>query len=101
MSAENQAGQPMKEVNDPTREDMAGWADWAAFLRRHGIERAAAWVLDAAGPLTLLGAQAIYLGGPLLRPAFSNQQIGRLAALLEDQQEVKKFTAFLIQEPPE
>ena len=91
----------MKAANNPTREDMTGWADWAVFLRRRGLDRAAAWLLDAAGPLTLLGAQALYLGGPLLRPAFSNLQISRLAALLEDQQEVKRFTAFLMQEPPE
>jgi hypothetical protein len=54
--------------------------------------------LEAAGPLTLLGAQVLYAGSPLLRPAFSGSQVGALARLLEDDAEARAFAAFLREE---
>ncbi len=76
----------------------AYWPIWADFLRRRGLENLAAWVLEAAGPLTLLGAQALYFGEPLLRPALSKTKINALAHLLEDGAETQAFTAFLREE---
>lgn len=81
-------------------ETRASWPGWADFLRRHGLENLAAWALEAAGPLTVLGAQALYLGGPLLRPALSNRFIEALAGLLEDHSEAQAFAAFLREEKP-
>jgi hypothetical protein len=83
---------------DSSPEGRASWPTWAEFLRRHGLESLVAWGLEAAGPFTVLGAQALYLGGPLLRPAFSNGQIEALAGLLEDHSELLAFTAFLREE---
>ncbi|PIZ24984.1 MAG: hypothetical protein COY47_08480 [Chloroflexi bacterium CG_4_10_14_0_8_um_filter_57_5] len=83
--------------NNPS-ELRALWLSWADFLRRLGLENLAAWALEAAGPLTVLGAQALYLGAPLLRPAFSDAQVGALAHLLEDDEETRAFAAFLREE---
>ncbi len=81
-------------------EAHASWPGWAEFLRRRGLENLAAWALEAAGPLTVIGAQALYLGGPLLRPVLSNSFIEALAGLLEDQSEAQAFAAFLREENP-
>jgi hypothetical protein len=80
---------------DPVSETRAVWPSWADFLRRHGLENLVAWALEAAGPLTLLGAQALYIGGPLLRPALTDIQRDALAGLLENRDEALAFTAFL------
>lgn len=85
----------IKMQTDSLPEGRASWPTWAEFLRRRGLESLAAWALESAGPLTVLGAQALYLGGPLLRPAFSNGQIDALAGLLEDHSEALAFAAFL------
>ena len=74
------------------------WPAWADFLRRLGLENLAAWALEAARPLTVLGAQALYLGAPLLHPAFSDTQVGALAHLLEDDEEAQAFASFLREE---
>jgi len=71
------------------------WSQWALFLHRHGMENLAAWALEAAGPLTALGAQLLYVAGPLLRPALSTGQIDSLASLLENGDESRAFAAFL------
>ena len=83
---------------EPVSEARAVWPGWADFLRRHGLENLVAWALEAAGPLTVLGAQALYIGGPLLRPAWSDMQRDALASLLEDRDEALAFTAFLREE---
>jgi hypothetical protein len=74
------------------------WPGWAEFLHRHGLENLVAWALEAAGPLAVLGAQALYMGGPLLRPALSDLQQDALADLLEDRHEALAFSAFLREE---
>ena len=76
----------------------SAWPVWADFLRRHEMENLAAWLLEAAGPLTLLGAQLLYIGGPLLRMLLPGLQREVLAGLLEDRDEALAFTAFLREE---
>jgi hypothetical protein len=87
-----------KMKTDSSPEGRASWPAWSEFLRRHRLEDLAAWVLEAAGPLTVLGAQVLYLGSPLLRPTFSNGQVDALAGMLEDHNELLAFTAFLREE---
>jgi hypothetical protein len=58
----------------------------------------AAWALEAAGPLTVLGAQVLYIGCPLLRPALTDAQRDALTTLLEDRDEVQALAAFLREE---
>jgi hypothetical protein len=83
---------------DPFSEARSAWNGWAEFLRQHGLENLVVWALEAAGPLTVLGAQALYLGGPLLRPALTDLQRDALAGMLEDRRETLAFTAFLREE---
>jgi len=78
----------------------ASWPAWADFLRQRGLGGLAAWALESAHPLTLLAAQALYLGRPLLRPTVSTGQIEALASLLEDQNEMQAFVTFLREEIP-
>lgn len=76
-------------------EPRAYWPGWAEFLRRHGLENLVAWALEAAGPLAVFGAQALYFGGPLFRPALSNAAVNGLANILEDEDERRSFVGFL------
>jgi hypothetical protein len=71
------------------------WRDWAAILHRWGMRDMAASFLEALGPLTVFGAQAIYLGQPLLNSILPRDRIQALADLLEDSDQVKDFAAFL------
>jgi hypothetical protein len=80
---------------DSVPEARSAWPGWAEFLHRHGLENLVAYVLEAAGPLAVLGAQALYIGGPLLRPALTDLQRDALADLLEDRDEALAFSAFL------
>jgi len=80
---------------DPLLKARASWPQWAEFLRQRRLEGLAVWVLEAVGPLAILGAQALYLGGPLIRPAVPDAQLEALAGMLEDRDELRDFTAFL------
>ena len=71
------------------------WPEWARLLQRWGIEDLASFILEAVGPLAFIGAQAIYMGQPFLGRSDSNGKLQALAELLEDQQSIKDFTAFL------
>jgi len=83
---------------DPNSEVRSAWHGWAELLHCYGLENLVAWLLEAAGPMTVLGAQALYLGGPLLRPAKTDMRWDALAGLLEDRDETLAFTAFLRKE---
>lgn len=76
----------------------SAWPVWVEFLHRHRLENLAAWALEAAGPLTVLGAQVLYIGGPLLRTALPDLQRDALASLLENRDEAMAFTTFLREE---
>lgn len=73
------------------RISLADWSEWAEFLHRWGLESIAAWVLDVGGPLTLLGAQALYLGQPFL----DRERVSALARLLEDDGQAQAFADYL------
>jgi hypothetical protein len=73
----------------------ASWPQWAEFLRRHRLESLAAWALEALGPLTLISAQVLHFGSPLVRPAFGSAHVESFASLLEDPGETRDFAAFL------
>jgi hypothetical protein len=71
------------------------WQNWANALYRWGLEDIAATLLEASGPLSLLGAQALYMGQPLLRSIFPDDQLNALANLLEDNHQTQAFATFL------
>jgi hypothetical protein len=83
---------------DQVSELHSTWPGWARFLRRYGLENLVAWALETAGPLSVLGAQVLYFGGPLLRPALTDMQRDALASLLEDREQALAFSAFLREE---
>ena len=66
------------------------WSDWAGKLQRLKLDAVTAWLLDAGAPFTLLGAQALFIARPFLGP-----QSEDLAHLLEDDDEVHAFAAYL------
>lgn len=77
-------------VSPSTPASRPFWPGWMDSLRRMGVDQAAALVLDAAGPLSVLLAQMVYLGQP-----FVGSQASMLGRLLEDQNEARAFAAFL------
>ena len=66
------------------------WSDWANQLHRLKLDAIAAWLLEAGAPVTLLGAQALFVARPFLGP-----QSEALAHWLEDDDEVHAFAAYL------
>ncbi|RME86687.1 MAG: hypothetical protein D6770_11315 [Anaerolineae bacterium] len=72
----------------------ADWSYWADLLRQWGLQDLAVRLLEAAGPLTVLGAQALYF----LQPFVQNDALHALAQTLEDDQEMRAFVAFLQRE---
>lgn len=67
------------------------WSAWAESLRRLKLDGIAAWVLEAGGPLTVLGAQALYMSQPFL----GGEKLGSLAQMLEEDEEVQAFARYL------
>lgn len=71
------------------------WPAWLETLHRWGLENFAAWLLEALGPVNLVGAQLVYLGQPVAEAFFSNEDLQALAHLLEHPQEAQAFVRFL------
>lgn len=72
-------------------EDQQIWRSWASILQRWGLEQWAASILEAAGPLSVLGAQAVYLSAPLLKNILPTAQLETLARTLEDANQTQAF----------
>jgi hypothetical protein len=66
---------------------------FAHQLNRVGMGKLAAFLLDAAGPLTLFGAQALFMMEPLF--GGFNNPIGDLARVLEDPEQVSELVECL------
>jgi len=75
--------------------DHPFWEVWIKTLRQWGMQSLVASVLEAAGPLTMLGAQMIYLSQPVLNGIMPGRQVDALATLLEDPVETRQFIVFL------
>jgi hypothetical protein len=67
------------------------WSTWAQTLRRLKLDGFAAWFLEAGSPLTLLGAQAVYLSQPFI----GGKRLDSLAQLLEEEEESQAFVRYL------
>jgi hypothetical protein len=67
------------------------WPRWAETLRRYQLDSLAVSLLEAVGPLFLLGAQALYL----VSPFWGGDQANALARMLESDDEAHQFAAFL------
>ncbi len=65
------------------------------FLTPVGDCEFVASFLDAVGPLSIVGAQAIYLFQPILNGIVSMDQLGALAQMLEEPEETKHFAEMI------
>ena len=72
----------------------AFWPAWAERLQIWKLDAFAAWLLEAGGPYTLLGAQALYFAHPFI----GGEQIENLARMLEEDKEVYAFAKYLREE---
>jgi hypothetical protein len=70
------------------QENREKWIDSLYKLR---LQNLTATILEALGPLNLLGAQLVYLGQPVLSPFISNDQSQDIAKILEDPSETALF----------
>lgn len=77
-------------------QSQSEWSEWAESLRRLKLDVLAAWLLEAGGPLTVLGAQAVYLGQPFL----GGKKLDALAHMLEEDEESQAFARYLRGEIP-
>ena len=77
-----------------TREQQI-WQSWARTLHQWGIANLVSAFLQSAGPITLLGAQLVYISQPLLQPVAGRGSLQALADLLEDPQNARDFLAML------
>ena len=75
------------------------WHSWAQTLHRWGLTDWAASFLEAAGPLTLIGAQLIYIGQPLLNQAIDRERLTSLANMLENSDQTRAFASYLREAP--
>ena len=72
----------------------AEWSHWAESLRRMKLDGIASWLLEAGAPLTVLGAQALYLSQPFI----GGKQLDSFAHMLEEENEVQAFARYLRRE---
>ena len=72
-------------------QSRADWSHWAESLRRYNLDGLASWLLEAGAPLTLLGAQALYISQPFLGGKAWNS----FAHMLEEDEESQAFARYL------
>lgn len=75
------------------------WEKWASRLQGSGLGGLAAALLQASGPLTLVGAQLVYLSQPVFNSLVPDEQLNALAALLEEPAQTEAFIDQLRKEP--
>lgn len=67
------------------------WSKWAESLRNLKLDGIVAWLLEAGAPLTILGAQALYISQPFV----GGKKINSLARMLEQEDETQAFARYL------
>lgn len=72
-------------------QSRADWSHWAETLRRFKLDGLATWLLEAGAPLTILGAQALYISQPFV----GGNKVGAFATLLEDESETRAFIRYV------
>ncbi len=71
------------------------WRVWADSLHRWGLQDLVASLLEDTGPLTILGAQAVYISQPFLNGMLPVSHLQALADMLEDSTQAQSFAAYL------
>jgi hypothetical protein len=72
--------------------------NWASRLQQWRMHQFAAALLEASGPLRLVGAQLVYLGQPVLGGFVARDQLTMLAEMLEEPSQTKTFIRYLREE---
>jgi hypothetical protein len=70
------------------------WSHWAETLRRFKLDGLASWLFEAGAPLTVLGAQALYIS----QPFWGGKQASAwdsFAHMLEEDEEAQAFARYL------
>jgi hypothetical protein len=67
------------------------WSQWAETLRHLKLDGLASWLFEAGAPLTVLGAQMLYLSQPFL----GGEKWSSFARMLEEEEEVQAFAHYL------
>lgn len=73
-------------------QSRADWSYWAESLRRFKLDGLVSWMLEAGAPLTVLGAQALYISQPFLG---GKEWTTAFAHMLEEDEEVQAFARYL------
>jgi hypothetical protein len=60
------------------------WRVWTNALHRWGLQNLVASFLEAAGPLSVIGAQFVYISEPILDGVMPTGHMRALASMLED-----------------
>lgn len=76
-------------------QDRHIWRVWVNLLQGWGVDDWTATLLETAGPLSILGAQALHLSRPLLGQALSPTHLDALARLLEEPTQTQAFVRYL------
>jgi len=76
-------------------ENQSIWINWARTLQHWGINKGVASLLEAAGSLSVMMAQLLYLSQPLLLGAVSPRSLDAFARVLEDPVERREFVVIL------
>ncbi len=85
----------MKNITQKPHDDDHAWKKWTTFLQRWGLQEFVAWLLEATGPITIIGAQVVYVGQPLLELFWPRGHVKALAELLEEPQTTQAFVCYL------
>lgn len=64
---------------------------WIDSLSNRGLSQTASILLEAFKPLSLLSAQLVFTGKPMLKLFMTEPSIDTAGALLEDQSEYQNF----------
>jgi hypothetical protein len=67
------------------------WSLWADTLRRWKLDGLASWLLEAGAPLTVLGAQALYISQPFV----GGKSLNSFARMLEQEEDAQAFARYL------
>lgn len=64
---------------------------WIKTLYKLRLQNLTATILEALGPMNILGAQLVYLTQPVLSPFITSDQSQEFAKILEDPSETALF----------
>jgi hypothetical protein len=67
------------------------WLRWVSFLQQWNVNDLAQVVLEASQPLSVVGAQLLYLGQPFLNIVFPDTHTRALANMLEEPEKTQAF----------